>query len=134
MSNLVLPKIDRSTIKKKEFILGKLKKFTNAENILSHQSEIKPYETDGLAAYKQTPLAVVLPENTEEVSKILKFCNDENIKIIPRGAGTGLSGGLFGLFKINKRVFSLIKDNIFSGLIEKSLFSSMLIGTAFAPV
>ena len=110
MSNLVLPKIDRSTIKKKEFILGKLKKFTNAENILSHQSEIKPYETDGLAAYKQTPLAVVLPENTEEVSKILKFCNDENIKIIPRGAGTGLSGGalplqdaiMLGLGKFNK--------------------------------
>ena len=42
--------------------------------------------------------------------------------------------GLFGLFNINNRVFSLINDNIFSGFIEKSLLSNMLIGTAFAPV
>ena len=46
-----------------------------------------------LSAYKQTPLAVVMPENTKEVSSILKFCYEENIKVVPRGAGTGLSGG-----------------------------------------
>ena len=93
MSNLVLPKIDKNTIKRKDFIVSKLKKITNTNNVLSHPQELKPYETDALAAYKQMPLVVVLPENTEEVSKILKFCNDENIKEIPRGAGTGLSGG-----------------------------------------
>ena len=110
MSNLVLPKIDKNTIQRKDFIVSKLKKFTNATNVLSHPQELKPYETDALAAYKQTPLTVVLPENTEEVSKILKFCNDENIKVIPRGAGTGLSGGALplqdaitlGLGKFNK--------------------------------
>jgi len=110
MTNLVLPKIDKSTIRKKEYITKNLKKITSPENILSHIDEVKPYETDALAAYKQTPLAVVLPENTEEVSKILKFCNEENIKIVPRGAGTGLSGGalplqdaiMIGLGKFNK--------------------------------
>ena len=110
MTDLVLPKIDKSTIHKKDYIVKSLQKITNANNVLSHGDEVKPYETDALAAYKQTPLVVVLPENTKEVSKILKFCNDENIKIIPRGAGTGLSGGalplqdaiMLGLGKFNK--------------------------------
>ena len=110
MTDLVLPKIDKSTIHKKDYIVKSLQKITNTNNVLSHSDEVKPYETDALAAYKQTPLTVVLPENTEEVSKILKFCNDENIKIIPRGAGTGLSGGalplqdaiMLGLGKFNK--------------------------------
>ena len=91
MTELALPQIDRTTVSKKSLIVSQLKKFTNEENVLSENEEIKPYETDGLAAYKQTPLAVVLPENTKEVSEILKFCNEENIKVIPRGAGTGLS-------------------------------------------
>ena len=110
MTELALPKIDKDTISRKDQIVSHLKKFTKDENILSEYEEIKPYETDGLAAYKQTPLAVVLPENTKEVSEILKFCNEENIKVIPRGAGTGLSGGalplqdaiLLGLGKFNK--------------------------------
>ena len=110
MTELALPQIDRTTVSKKSLIVSQLKKFTNEENVLSENEEIKPYETDGLAAYKQTPLAVVLPENTKEVSEILKFCNQENIKVIPRGAGTGLSGGalplqdaiLLGLGKFNK--------------------------------
>ena len=110
MTELVLPKIDKTIINKKEYIFKKLAKLINPENVLSHADEIKPYETDALAAYKQTPLAVVMPENTEEVSSILKFCSDENIKVVPRGAGTGLSGGalplqdaiLLSLGKFNK--------------------------------
>ena len=72
MTELALPKIDKKIIKKKDLIVSQLKKFTKPENVLSHSQEIKPYETDALAAYKQTPLAVVLPENTKEVSEILK--------------------------------------------------------------
>ena len=110
MSNIALPEIDQSTINKKEYIFKKLKKLTSSENVLSHEAEIKPYETDALAAYKQKPLCVVLPENTGEISNILKFCHKENIKVIPRGAGTGLSGGslplqdavLISLTKFNK--------------------------------
>jgi glycolate oxidase len=51
------------------------------------------FETDGLTAYRRMPLAVVLPETTEEVSKVLKFCDENNVKIVARGAGTSLSGG-----------------------------------------
>ncbi len=97
MSELVLPKIDRSILNNKDLIVKKLSNLINPENVLSHADEIKPYETDALAAYTQTPLAVVLPVNTEEVSKILKYCYDENIKVVPRGAGTGLSGGALPL-------------------------------------
>ena len=107
---LALPKIDQKTIDNKNSIVKNLCKLTNPENVLSHADEIKPYETDALAAYTQTPLAVVLPENTDEVSEILKYCHKENIKVIPRGAGTGLSGGalplqdavILGLGKFNK--------------------------------
>jgi len=110
MNNIALPKIDQSIIERKKNIFNKLKKLTARENFLSHEAEIKPYETDALAAYKQTPLGVILPESTEEVSNILKFCYQENIKVVPRGAGTGLSGGalplqdavLISLTKFNK--------------------------------
>ena len=107
---LALPEIDQKTIDNKSSIVKNLSKLTNPENVLSHADEIKPYETDALAAYTQTPLAVVLPENTNEVSEILKYCHKEDIKVIPRGAGTGLSGGalplqdavILGLGKFNK--------------------------------
>ena len=110
MSELALPKIDKNIISKKSLIVKKLKNLTNPNNVLSDLDEIKPYETDALAAYKQTPLAVVLPENTKEVSEIMKFCYSEDVKVIPRGAGTGLSGGalplqdavIVGLGKFNK--------------------------------
>jgi len=110
MSSIALPKIDQSIIERKKYIFNKLKKLTSPENFLSHEAEIKPYETDALAAYKQMPLGVILPESTEEVSNILKFCYQENIKVVPRGAGTGLSGGalplqdaiLISLTKFNK--------------------------------
>jgi len=97
MTELALPKIDKKILSQKEHIVKKLSKLINPENVLSHVDEIKPYETDALAVYRQTPLVVVMPENTQEVSDILRFCHKENIKVIPRGAGTGLSGGALPL-------------------------------------
>ena len=97
MSNIALPEIDQSILRKKATIISDLKKITNSENVLSEDDEVKAYETDSLLAYKQKPLVVVLPENTLEVSKILKYCNENKIKVVPRGAGTGLSGGALPL-------------------------------------
>ena len=88
-----MPKVDNSILSSKEEIISDIKKIINPDNVLSHKDEIKPYETDALAAYRQTPLLVVLPETVEEVSQILKYCNENKIKVVPRGAGTGLSGG-----------------------------------------
>ena len=61
MSNIALPKIDQSIIERKKNIFSKLKKLTAPENFLSHEAEIKPYETDALAVYKQMPLGVYCP-------------------------------------------------------------------------
>ena len=105
-----MPKIDRKILIQKEIIINDLKKIIKPENVLSHEDQVKPYETDALSAYKQSPMTVVLPENTKEVSEILKYCNKKKIKVVPRGAGTGLSGGalpladgvLLGLGKFNK--------------------------------
>ena len=97
MTKLAMPKIDRKLISKKKEILVNLKKIIKVENILDHEDETSPFETDALSAYKQKPMIVVFPENTKEVSKILTYCNQERIKVVPRGAGTGLSGGALPL-------------------------------------
>jgi len=97
MTKLVMPKIDRKLISKKVEVVANLKKIIKTENIIDHEDQTRPYETDALSAYKQKPLAVVFPENTKEVSKILEYCNQERIKVVPRGAGTGLSGGALPL-------------------------------------
>ena len=105
---LSLPVADETIINDKVNIVNDLQKLTN--NVISADEEIKPYETDGLSVYRQKPIAVVLQENTTHVSDILKYCNEKNIKVVPRGAGTGLSGGsipladciLMGMGKFNK--------------------------------
>ena len=88
-----MPKIDRKLISRKSEVINDLKKIIKAENVIYHEDELRPFETDGLSAYKQKPLVVVFPENTKEVSRILSYCNKNRIKVVPRGAGTGLSGG-----------------------------------------
>ena len=97
MTRLQMPKIDKKIISKKGVIINNLRKIIKAENVLDHIDQIRPFETDALSAYKQKPLAVIFPENTKEVSKILAYCNEERIKVVPRGAGTGLSGGALPL-------------------------------------
>ena len=92
-----MPKVQQSILSSKDKIIAELRKIINRDNILSHEDEIRPYETDALAAYKQKPLLVVLPETVGQVSEVLKYCNENKIKVVPRGAGTGLSGGALPL-------------------------------------
>ena len=97
MTKLAMPKIDRKLIARKAEVVTDLKKIIKAENVLDHNDELKPFETDALSAYKQKPLVVVFPENTKDVSNILSYCNKKRIKVVPRGSGTGLSGGALPL-------------------------------------
>ena len=97
MTKLGMPKIDRKLISRKDEIVKDLRKIVKFENVLDHADQTRPFETDGLSAYKQKPLIVIFPENTNEVSKILAYCNKQRIKVVPRGAGTGLSGGALPL-------------------------------------
>lgn len=80
------------------------------EHVIADALRLKPYETDGLSAYRQVPLAVVLPQTTDQVAAILRFCHQQGVRVIPRGAGTSLSGGalpmedsvVLGLSRMNR--------------------------------
>jgi len=91
-------------------IAAALREIVPGEGVITEEAERRAYESDGLTAYRQLPMIVVLPETTEQVSRILKYCNDNNVRVVPRGAGTSLSGGalpledgvLLGLGKFNQ--------------------------------
>lgn len=74
-----------------------LKSIVGEKYVIQTRGELSAYECDGLTSYKQTPPLVVLPKTTAEVSQILKLCHDRQIAFVPRGAGTGLSGGALPL-------------------------------------
>jgi glycolate oxidase len=65
--------------------------------LLTDKEDVAPYECDGLAAYRQLPLGVVLAESEAEVQGVLRLCARHGIPVVPRGAGTGLSGGAMPL-------------------------------------
>ena len=91
-------------------IAAALQAIVPGEGVITAPEELKPYETDGLTAYRQPPMIVVLPETTEQVSRILAYCHENGVRVVPRGAGTSLSGGalpladgvLLGLGKFNR--------------------------------
>src|SRR6185295_16608874 len=70
-----------------------LRAFLPARSVLWEEEDTRPYECDGLTAYRQLPMVVALPETEEEVRRILQTCSSMKIPVVPRGAGTGLSGG-----------------------------------------
>lgn len=74
-------------------ILAALRPCLPAHAILSQAEQLRPYECDGLSAYTALPLLVVLPETEAQVQAVLKVCHDLKMAVVPRGAGTGLSGG-----------------------------------------
>lgn len=107
---LTMPKPDLSILARQGEIAAALREIVPGEGVIDAQTQMRVYETDGLTAYKQMPMLVVLPETTTQVSQILKYANANGIKIVPRGAGTSLSGGalpledgiLLGLAKFNR--------------------------------
>ncbi len=74
-------------------LVNSLRIFLPSDLVLHETEDLKPYECDGLSAYRQTPMIVVLPRNEEEVIKILQICHASKTPVVARGAGTGLSGG-----------------------------------------
>ena len=83
------------------------------EGVIDAERELRPFESDGLTAYRQLPMVVVLPETTQQVAEVLRYCHDEGIKVVPRGAGTSLSGGALPLADgvlLGMAKFSRIRD------------------------
>ncbi len=92
-----MPKPDAEVIGRRPEIIAALAQIVPGEGVIVAEDELRAYDCDGLMAYKQLPMAVVLPETTEQVSQILRYCHANAVKIVPRGAGTGLSGGALPL-------------------------------------
>jgi glycolate oxidase len=105
-----MPEPDGAVLARREQIVKALRTMVPGEGVIASEREMKPFETDGLTAYHQLPMVVVQPETTEQVSQVLAYCHAEGIKVVPRGAGTSLSGGalpledgvLLGMAKFNK--------------------------------
>ena len=97
MSQLSMPRPDPAIVSRRAEIVRQLKKLVPDVVLIADQEGRRTFETDALTAYRCLPLLVALPGTTEEVSKILRFCHDNHIKVVPRGAGTSLSGGALPL-------------------------------------
>jgi glycolate oxidase len=99
-------------------LVTEFRSFLAADSVLHDPEQLKPYECDGLTAYRQIPLLVVLPETIEQVQRVLRVCARLRVPIVARGAGTGLSGGalpladgvLLVLAKFN-RILSIDTEN-----------------------
>jgi glycolate oxidase len=95
---MLMPPPDQAIIAKRAAIAAVLERIVAApDGVVVPEEERRVYETDALTAYRQLPLLVVLPSTTAEVSAVLKYCQVEGIKVVPRGAGTSLSGGALPL-------------------------------------
>ena len=92
-----MPKPDDVVIARRAEITKAMQAIVPGEGVIFDETELRAFECDALMAYRQLPMIVVLPENAEQVSKILKYCHENDVKIVPRGAGTGLSGGALPL-------------------------------------
>ena len=97
MSGPLMPKPDPATLARRAEIAADLRAIVPGEGVVDTVTEMRAFESDGLTAYRQLPLVVVLPETTDEVSRILAYCNARAIKVVPRGSGTSLSGGALPL-------------------------------------
>jgi glycolate oxidase len=113
-----MPEPDQKVLARRAEIAESLRAIVPGEGVIDAADELRVYETDGLTAYRQLPLIVVLPETTAQVSAVLKYCHENGVKVVPRGAGTSLSGGalpladgvLLGLGKFN-RILDIDLDN-----------------------
>ena len=91
-------------------VVAALRAFMPAHAVLYREEETRPFECDGLSAYRQLPMVVALPDTEEQVARVLRTCHGLGVPVVPRGAGTGLSGGalpsaegvLLGMAKFNR--------------------------------
>jgi len=108
--SLKMPEPDQSVLARRASIVRALRAIVPGEGVIDDPDALRPYESDGLTAYRQPPMVVVLPETTDQVARILAWCHGEGVKVVPRGSGTSLSGGalpladgvLLGLAKLNR--------------------------------
>ncbi len=107
---LRMPLPDEEMIARRQEIARAMRRIVPGDGVIDDADGLRVYETDGLTAYRQPPLLAVLPETREQVAQILAWCHANQVKVVPRGSGTSLSGGalpladgvLLGLARMNK--------------------------------
>jgi glycolate oxidase len=115
---LTMPLPDQSVLARRAEIVRALRAIVPGEGVIDAADELRAYESDGLTAYRMPPMVAVLPETTAQVVQVMRYCQSLGIKLVPRGAGTSLSGGalpledgvLLGLGKF-KRILEIDYDN-----------------------
>src|SRR5215472_17906441 len=107
---LTMPELDSQVLARRDEVVTALRAIVPGEGVIASERAMRPYESDGLTAYRSLPMVVVLPSTTDQVARILAYCHQEGVKVVPRGAGTSLSGGalplvdgvLLGMAKFNR--------------------------------
>jgi glycolate oxidase len=110
MTAIAFPVPNPDVLLRRAYLIDGLAKLVPPSSLITSEDERRPFETDAFTAYKRLPMIVVLPETTEQVSAVLKFCGDNNVPVVPRGAGTSLCGGstpqedavVIGISKMNR--------------------------------
>ncbi len=92
-----MPDPDQAVLARRGEIIAAMGAIVSDPCVISDETALAVYESDGLTAYRQLPMIVVLPETVAQVSQVLAYCHQHNVKIVPRGAGTSLSGGALPL-------------------------------------
>jgi glycolate oxidase len=93
MTAIAFPVPDAGILARRDAIVAGLARLVPSDALVTSENERRAFETDGLTGYRRMPLAVVLPRTTEEVSALLRFCHEQGVNVVPRGAGTSLCGG-----------------------------------------
>ena len=88
-----MPIPDKTILARKARVVERLLTVLPPDGVIHDQRETRAYECDALTAYKCPPMIAVLPSSTQEVSDVLRICNEENVPVVPRGSGTSLAGG-----------------------------------------
>jgi glycolate oxidase len=112
-----MPIPNSSVIARQTEIVAALAKIV-PDGVIGDEQGVSPYGSDGLTMYRQSPLAVVLPSTTEQVSRVLGWCHCNDVKVVARGSGTSLSGGalpladgiVLGMARFN-RILNIDYDN-----------------------
>ncbi|MFZ3327194.1 MAG: FAD-binding protein, partial [Methylocella sp.] len=102
--------VDATVLARRAKIVAALRSIVPGEGVIEQETGRRPYESDGLTAYRAVPMVVVLPDSVAQVRGVLSYCHENNVKVVPRGAGTSLSGGalpledgvLLSMMKFNK--------------------------------
>ncbi|WP_424832061.1 FAD-linked oxidase C-terminal domain-containing protein [Ruegeria sp.] len=88
-----MPRPNPEVLARKANVLARLQQVLPADAVIHDPAETRVYECDALTAYKCPPMLAVLPSTTQEVSDVLRICNEEGVPVVPRGSGTSLAGG-----------------------------------------